>query len=118
MKCLVESSGDDFMNPPKLSKQEHGSSIPSSVEALFGSSPELSRKEATNRNLLHLAGHDYAGGHSPPRVQDMSELQQVGEVCSQQGTSNKHVSSKGEDFSDLDTSNQHMSSTEEESSDL
>ena len=67
------------------------------------------------RNSLHLADHDYAGGHSPSHGQGGF---QVGEVCSQQGTSNSHVSSKGEDFSDLDTSNQHMSSTEEELSDL
>ena len=117
-------SGDSLVKPAKLSKTEDGSSVPSSMEALLGSSPELSRKEATARPApLHMQGHDYAGGHPSPFGQGVSGgSERVGEVFSQLGTSNSHVSSRAGDFSSqLDTSNQHTSSTEgddEESNDL
>ena len=71
--------------------------------------------------MLHMAGHDYAGVHSLAHGQGVPGVPMVGEALSKQGTSNSHVSSRGEDFlSDLDTSNPHMSSIEggEETSDF
>ena len=105
-------SSEDYVgsNLPKLSKNEHGSPVPGSSEAVVGS-PHLHHKEASVRQSMELVTHDHE--YNSPLSVKLSGLaglsnsvEEVLSSLSHMGTSNSHVSSRSDISTLQDTSGQ------------
>ena len=57
----IKTPNDSVLNPAKLSRTDSGPAIPSSLEALYGSSPELPHKDAGYSAHLSVENSEKVG---------------------------------------------------------